>query len=314
MIPSERPGAAASDHQSKVAQPKKTQNSPVDTGLQLAGEAIGDQFERGLSQYPSIDDPVHIVVESDLRRIYGGTSDDQIPIGTLASSENITVRISLDNLVTRHSAIIGSTGSGKSTTVASLLRSIVAPANGGAKRPWSRILLLDLHGEYSNALGDVAHTFSTTPTADQEQLYVPYWAREAEDLFQFTAGALNENQATAFLDKLFYLKKLRINTSPLPGAESNSLTVDSPIPFSLRRLWHEMIDFETMTLSGPARDHPELISNGDEETLTPPEYRPHGMGAAGPYINPAAKGVRRQTQFHAISLIRSQIRLYPPSG
>src|SRR6185437_3360800 len=85
--------------------------------VELAGEAIGGVFERGLSQHPNIDDAVHIVTETDLRRIYGSGGDDQIKVGTLSSSENIAVRLSLDLLVTRHSAILGSTGSGKSTTV-----------------------------------------------------------------------------------------------------------------------------------------------------------------------------------------------------
>src|SRR5689334_10748348 len=86
--------------------------------VELAGEAIGNRFERGLSQHPNINDTVHIVTEIDLQRIYGGEGDDQIVIGTLSSAENISVRLSLDALVTRHSAILGSTGSGKSTTVA----------------------------------------------------------------------------------------------------------------------------------------------------------------------------------------------------
>ncbi len=93
--------------------------------VQLAGETIGGQFERGLSQHPNINDAVHLVTESDLRRIYGSIGDDQVVIGHLASAENIEVRLSLDALVTRHSAILGSTGSGKSTTDASLIRSII---------------------------------------------------------------------------------------------------------------------------------------------------------------------------------------------
>jgi uncharacterized protein len=149
-----------------AAVPQAVPFEEVETGrwmrVELAGEAIGEHFERGLSQHPNIDDKVHIVTESDLRRIYGGAEDDQVAVGTLSSSENIVVRLSLDNLVTRHSAIIGSTGSGKSTTVSSILRSIVELGDG-AESTGARILLLDLHGEYAAALGDVARIFSTTP-------------------------------------------------------------------------------------------------------------------------------------------------------
>ncbi|WP_414731117.1 ATP-binding protein, partial [Vibrio vulnificus] len=69
-------------------------------------------------------------------------------IGHLASAENIEVRLSLDALVTRHSAILGSTGAGKSTTVASLLRSIIRK-DQVAGSPGARILMLDIHGEYT---------------------------------------------------------------------------------------------------------------------------------------------------------------------
>lgn len=64
--------------------------------VELAGEALGLSFERGLSQLPSINDAVHIVTEADLKRIYGREGPDQISIGTLSSSESIAVKLSLD--------------------------------------------------------------------------------------------------------------------------------------------------------------------------------------------------------------------------
>jgi hypothetical protein len=269
--------------------------------VELAGEAIGDRFERGLSQHPNIDDTVHIVTERDLRRIYGGAEDDQIKIGTLSSAENITVRLSLDALVTRHSAILGSTGSGKSTTVASLLRSIVQPIDGSGS-PGARILLLDVHGEYAAALGDVAKIFSATPQPGEEPLFVPFWALEAGELLDFVAGDLGDNHLIAFTDKIQELKEQRIAHGALPGLDPKSLTVDSPVPFSLRRLWHELIDFETMTFIGPQRDQPALEDPGDPNSLTPPIYTPHAMGASGPFLNQAAKGIRRP-----LNLLRSRM-------
>jgi len=115
--------------------------------VQLAGEAIGHNFERGISQHPNIGDAVHLVTDLDLKRIYGSDGFGQVVIGVLSSAENINVRVGLDALVTRHSAILGSTGSGKSTTVASLLRSVVSASSGGVPYPSARILMLDIHGE-----------------------------------------------------------------------------------------------------------------------------------------------------------------------
>ncbi|QOZ42202.1 ATPase [Bradyrhizobium sp. CCBAU 53340] len=288
-----------------TAAPLSAPVSEIETGrwmrVELAGEAIGERFERGLSQHPNIDDTVHLVTERDLRRIYGGTQDDQIMIGTLSSAENIEVRLSLDGLVTRHSAILGSTGSGKSTTVASLLRSIVQPiATSGASG--ARILLLDLHGEYAAALADVAKVFSATPQPGEQPLFVPFWALEAGELLDFVAGDLGDNQSIAFTDKIQELKERRIAVAGLPGLDPQSLTVDSPVPFSLKQLWYELVDFETMTFTGPQRDQPALENPGDPDSLKPPKYKPHAMGNTGPFLNQAAKGIRRQ-----LNLLRSRL-------
>jgi len=288
-----------------AAAPQSISADMAETGrwmrVELAGEAIGDRFERGLSQHPNIDDSVHIVTESDLRRIYGGKEDDQVAIGTLSSAENIVVRLSLDALVTRHSAVLGSTGSGKSTTVASLLRSIVHPEDGAGSQG-ARILLLDVHGEYSAALGDVARVFSATPQPGESPLYVPYWALEAGELLDFVAGGLSDNHLIAFTDKMQQLKEDRLNLGGLSGLDPQSLTVDSPVPFSLKQLWYDLIDFETMTFIGPLRDQPAQEDPGDAHNLVPPRYTPHAMGNAGPFLNSAAKGIRRP-----LNLIRSRL-------
>lgn len=289
----------------KAAPSTVTVDAVADAGkwmrIELAGEAISSSFERGISQHPNVGDSVHLVVESDLKRIYGDSGEDQIPIGVLSSAENIKVRVSLDSLLTRHSAVLGSTGAGKSTTVASLLRSIISPSEGPS-RPSARVLLLDIHGEYSSALGDVANIFSATPQPGEKSLYVPYWALEARELLEFLAGKLNENQEAAFADKIYQLKSEALLAKPMAGLEPNSLTVDSPVPFSLKKLWYDLIDFETTTYAGPQRDQPQLEQIGDPDRLIPPTYTPHAMGSSGPYLNQAAKGIKRQ-----LNLLRSRL-------
>jgi DNA helicase HerA-like ATPase len=291
-----------------TAAPRAVEIGEFDSGrwmrIELAGESIGNHFERGLSQHPNINDAVHIVTQDDLHRIYGGVGEDQVLIGTLSSAENIAVRLSLDTLVTRHSAILGSTGSGKSTTVASLMRSIVHPADNVGGSPAARILLLDIHGEYTSALADIARVFSATPQPGEEPLYVPYWALEADELLAFVAGGLNENHEIAFTDKIAELKaaRLELKGHEVAGLDPKSLTVDSPVPFSLKKLWYDLIDFETTTYVGPQRDQPALEVEGDAETLTPPRYKPHAMGSVGPFINAAAKGIKRQ-----LGLLRSRL-------
>lgn len=291
-------GAAAAPHDSSI--------TDVDTSrwlrAQLVGEAVGRCFERGISQYPNIGDGAHLVVEDDLSRIYGARSEGHIAIGTLSSAENIEVKLALDPLVTRHSAVLGSTGSGKSTTIASLLRSIAAPGVGQPTYPSARILLLDIHGEYSSALGDVAQVFSVNAQQGETELLIPYWALDTRDLLDFLVGGVAGNQETAFLDKLFQLKIASNAIGKFPGVDEASITVDTPIPFSLKKLWYDLIDFEIATFDGPQRDQPTRYDNGDLEKLIPPKYKPHAMGAAGPFLNQQAFGIRRQ-----LNLLRSRL-------
>ena len=268
--------------------------------LQLVGESIGGVFERGISQYPNIGDSVHITTESSLARIYGTEKTGHVAVGSLSSAESIPAKLAIDEIVTRHSAILGSTGSGKSTTVASLLRSITARNNHDAEYPSARILMLDLHGEYSSALADVAKVYSVDPQTGEEPLFIPYWALSSSELLDFLTGGVDGPRETAFTDKIFELKLASYNNKNFAGIEEGSITVDTPLPFSLKKLWYDLIDFEIATFEGPNRDQPAKQNKGDPDQLKPPKYKPHAMGAQGPFLNQQAPGIRRQ-----LNLLRS---------
>ncbi len=265
--------------------------------VQLVGESLGSLFERGISQYPAINDEVHLVTEGDLRRIYGTSDVGQVLVGRLASSETIRVQLDLDRLVTRHCAVLGSTGSGKSTTVVGLLRAISSGVDntGSLQYPSARILLLDIHGEYPKALGDVAKIFRINPYRGESELFVPFWALGFDDLVQFLTGGIEEERAMHVRDKVVELKERSLIKYPRSGASTASLTVDAPIPFSLHQLWHDLIELEVMTFEGPNRDQPALISPGDPIKLVQPKYKPWQRGAAV-VLNQNAPGIRRQLE------------------
>ena len=255
-----------------TAQTGVVQNA--DTGrsmeVQLVGEAISGVFERGISQYPNVGDGVHITTESSLAKIYGAGERGQVAIGSLSSAESIPAKLSLNELVTRHSAILGSTGSGKSTTVASILRSISSTEEEGQAFPSARILMLDIHGEYSTALSDIANIFSVDPQADEQELLMPYWALDATDLLDFLTGGVDGARETAFTDKMFQLKVASHKAQNFPGVLESSITVDTPLPFSLKQLWYDLVDFEVATFEGPNRDQPTLQNSGDAHQLVAP--------------------------------------------
>lgn len=280
------------------AAPQSSVMPDADTGrwmeIQLIGEAMGGVFERGISQYPSVGDGVYITTESSLAKIYGSSDRGQVVVGSLSSAESIPAKLSLNELVTRHSAILGSTGSGKSTTIASILRAISSVDEDVEQYPSARILMLDIHGEYSVALGDIATVFSVDPQAGQKELLMPYWALDASDLLKFLTGGVDGARETAFTDKIFRLKVDAHAAGSFPGVLESSITADTPLPFSLKQLWYELLDFEIATFEGPDRNQPTLQHPGDADRLVAPTYKPHAMGAQGPFLNQQAIGIRRQ--------------------
>lgn len=266
--------------------------------IQLVGESIGTHFGRGTSQYPQIGDSVHITTESGLVRIYGAGDSGHLTIGSLSSAESIPAKLSLDELVTRHSAVVGSTGSGKSTMVASLLQEI-----DDQKYPSARILMLDIHGEYASAFSGDATVFTIEPQEKHEQqLLIPYWALGISDILSFLTGGLSELHEAAFFEKIYELKRDTFRNVSYAGVRENSITVDTPIPFSLKKLWYDLVDFELSTFTDSAGEHKAQIDKGDPEDLIAPKYEPHGMGSKGPFLNRSAIGIRRQ-----LNLLRSRL-------
>lgn len=223
--------------------------------VQLVGESRpGKRFERGISQYPTISDPVHLVTEDHLHRIYGAASDgNTIEIGRIASADSVSALVDIDRFVLRHSAVLGATGSGKSTTVASLLNSF----SSAARFPSSRILLLDLHGEYARAMAERATVFRINPeTARAEKaLTLPYWAMTSDELLPLLVGTVPDQERNNLLERLADAKKQWVKSHPESGLTEATTTVDSPVPFSVHQFWFELhiAVYATYTAQGTAQ-------------------------------------------------------------
>jgi DNA helicase HerA-like ATPase len=208
--------------------------------IELVGEGRrGVGFERGISQYPSIGDQAHVVTDSDLRAIYApGDEDAYIAIGRVASSESIRAYVNLNRLVSRHSAVVGSTGAGKSTAVASLLSAV----SDSARFPAARVVLLDIHGEYAKAFGDRARVFriGADESKGERPLCVPFWALTSEELTSVAFGTVSSSAMAAIQESIATMKRTSLpggNATTLPVAD---ITVDSPLPFCIHKLWYDI--------------------------------------------------------------------------
>ncbi len=208
--------------------------------IQLLGEGQRNgSFERGISQYPTIGDEVHLVSENELQRIYGQPNKPYfVKLGHIANAESIPALVDINKLITRHSAIVGTTGSGKSTTVASILNAISDKKN----YPSSRVIILDIHGEYGHALADKANIFKINADKSKEKdLYIPFWALNFDELCEISFGAFNdEKDKNIVLERIHKRKEESLIKYPRQGASRDALNVDTPIPFNLHHLWHEL--------------------------------------------------------------------------
>lgn len=251
--------------------------------VELVGESSCGFFDRGISQYPSVGDEVHMVLDSDLKVVYGSKSKNLITVGKLSSSESIDVNLDIDKLITRHSAVVGSTGSGKSTSVAGLLRSICTFNNSSENS--ARILLVDIHGEYSAALSDLAKVFSVDPLQNEGKLNIPYWALPIDKLIEFLCGSINELSKNAMIDFITDEKKKSIKSNNIDYINENKVTSFTPLPFNLKNVWYKFIFDDTATYLEKECITPAYQDNvkGDAESLTPPKFRPPGSGAAAPF-------------------------------
>ncbi len=253
--------------------------------IQLVGEGQRTgEFQRGISQYPTVGDEVHLVSEDDLKRIYGQPDKPYfVNVGHIAGAESIPALIDVNKLVTRHSAVVGTTGSGKSTTVASLLNAL----SDVEKYPSARILVFDIHGEYGQALKDKANVFKINADksvgSNEKELYLPFWALSFDELCEISFGRItNEKDYNTILERVLNEKRKSVERNPRKGITVDTLNVDSPIPFSLNNLWYDLY-VQTLGKFYPDKEGKPLAYEVDGENEL--------KGDAGKGISPIFKKV-----------------------
>ena len=253
--------------------------------VQLVGEGSRfGKFQRGLSQYPTVSDPVHLVTEQDLARIYGRPDEPQaIAIGQIASAESIPALVDLDKLITRHCAVVGMTGTGKSTTVAGLLTTLTDEKRFHQHVPLSWICMVSMrvHSRTGRSI------FKVNPDSARgdRHLYVPYWAMTSDELLPITFGALGDTERGAILEEITKRKREALTHITNPPITVHQVSADSPVPFSIHKLWFDLHCLVNATHTAqqaaqrPAtmafeEDPPGTdVQPGDAMTVVPPRFR-----------------------------------------
>lgn len=254
--------------------------------VQLIGEKVGNKkFEKGIGLYPTINDEVHIVTDEDLFDLYGKTDDTEnglLAIGKHASSDNLDVYLDIHKLVLRHSAILGSTGSGKSNSVVAILKQI------GTQMHNSRMLLIDPHGEYASAFPE-AKVFRIGD--EKSPLYIPFWLMNFDELMYFLVGAKSSDdqkpEYRRFREIITQAKKMNCHLKA-GDLNPNYITADSPIPFNIRKIWYDInreinATYQIADASKQTSENECLVREGIPEKLEPAEFEPYAMSNQAPY-------------------------------
>jgi DNA helicase HerA-like ATPase len=202
----------------------------VDLLGEILGPAEKPKFQRGVTHYPSIGDAVEMITSQELRTIYTPTTIDQIDIGALQQDPSIRACVNVEEMLSKHFAVLGSTGVGKSTGVSLLLNEILKA------RPNLRLFLLDVHNEYGRCFGDRALVLNP------RNLKLPFWLFNFEEIVDVLFGGrpgvpeeLDILIEVIPLAKAAYTQYQNSDRLGLKRVDTRSIgyTLNTPVPYRL---------------------------------------------------------------------------------
>ncbi len=179
-------------------------------------------FRRGVTRYPIPGSDVLPVSTEDLRSVFAADDSPHIEIGTVYPTDDIRGALYVDPMLSKHFAVLGSTGTGKSTSVALILHRI------SQLSPEGHIVMIDPHGEYSAAFKGCGELFNV------DNLQLPYWLMNFEEhceVLLTTQGADRQRDGDILAKCLLAARTKGKNLETL-----GKVTVDSPIPYLLTDL------------------------------------------------------------------------------
>jgi len=219
--------------------------------LDLIGEFSPTGFSRGVKLFPLPGCPVLQASTADLEMVFAPKADDTVRLGTVFPTGDMPAAIKAEAFLSKHFAVLGSTGTGKSSTVALMIHRLVE------KHPNAHIVMLDPHNEYASAFSSNGVHIST------HDLAIPYWLMNFEEHVEIFVGrdtSGREAEVDILKRCLFVARKKSGATYSL-----TRLTVDTPIPYKLTDLI-QAIDDEQGRLDKAEHSRPFLkLRNKIEE-------------------------------------------------
>ena len=200
------------------------------------------RFRRGVSSYPTLGDEVHVATRDELTALFSVNGAASVRVGVVKQDMNIPATANVDEIFSRHCAVLGTTGAGKSCAIALLLRSVLE------RFPHAHIVILDPHNEYSRSFDDQAVIF------DPSNFNLPYWMLTFDEfvevLYPGKDGYTEEIEILA--DLVPAAKRMNLVSTGKARrlrTDASAITVDTPAPYRISELLG-LIDKELGGLDG----------------------------------------------------------------
>ena len=210
------------EHQIKLGSPnaKWIEVELFGQGNRTGIEEAEFEFERGVSTYPLPGQSIYLATVEELRRIYAKPEKPTIRVGTVSQARALPVHLFTDELLGKHFAVLGTTGSGKSCSVALLLQGILKEC------PYAHMVLIDPHNEYQRAFPD------NSERLDPTTMTLPHWMLNFEESIELFVGRTEHgatSQTNIVKDAITKARK----TFPGQKIDVRKITVDTPVPYRL---------------------------------------------------------------------------------
>ncbi len=200
--------------------------------LWKSAEGRGATFNRGVTVYPALGDRVRVASKSELEFAFCGDMARSVRVGTIRQDSSIPAMVRVDDLLGKHFAILGTTGTGKSCTTALILRSILK------KNPAAHIVLLDPHNEYATAFSEWAEVMNP------RNMQLPFWLLNFEEIVEVLVGDPNRKAEIEVLQELIPIAKSRYSSGRANESQkirrgvldTGRFTVDTPVPYRISDL------------------------------------------------------------------------------
>lgn len=210
-------------------------------------------FQRGISFFPALGSPVEGAEPSDQRIVYAAPDKTCIRVGSVHRSPGLEAHLVVDDLLNKHFAILGTTGSGKSCSAALVLRAILN------SHPNGHVILLDPHDEYEPAFGALAEKVTV------DNLHLPYWLLTFDELCEVLVSKSEDTRDAE--RRILKDALLKARKTHAENAELSYVTVDTPVPYRLSA-FKKLIDDEMGKLDKPEGSAPFLRLLAKLESMT----------------------------------------------